>query len=47
MHKGFELGEICSKFSPEGEVMPGSMKDGLRIRIQLPRNPLALPTLLG
>lgn len=46
LHKGFELAEICSKFSPEGEVLPPSMKDGLRIRIQIPAGTCTLPTLL-
>eukprot|EP00830_Metopus_es_P002901 TRINITY_DN1266_c0_g1_i2.p2 TRINITY_DN1266_c0_g1~~TRINITY_DN1266_c0_g1_i2.p2 ORF type:complete len:182 (-),score=40.48 TRINITY_DN1266_c0_g1_i2:33-578(-) len=47
MHKDFEIAEICSKFTKEGEVMPQSMKDGLKVRILLPKTSNELPQLLG
>ncbi len=46
LHNGHELAEICSKFSKTGEVMPGCIKGGLKIRIQLPNMSHPLPTLL-
>ena len=46
MHKGHELAEIYNKFSRTGEVLPESIKDGLKIRIRLPKDKESLPSLI-
>lgn len=43
LHKAYELAEIFSKLSPDGEVLPTKMKQDLKVRIQMPTSNNNLP----